>query len=92
MFSSDDILAVKGQPDVGSTIGRLSTNDERCRSCGARSTTHWKGVSKELVAAMGKFNEEMAQAGVLLAAEGLHPSSKGARVKFSTKSAKPRKE
>lgn len=39
--------------------------------------------SKELVAAMGKFNEDMAQAGVLLAAEGLHPSSKGARIKFS---------
>jgi hypothetical protein len=39
--------------------------------------------SKELVAAMGKFNEEMARAGVLLAGEGLHPSSKGARIKFS---------
>jgi hypothetical protein len=39
--------------------------------------------SKELVAAMGKFNEDMAQAGVLLAAEGLHPSSKGARIQFS---------
>jgi hypothetical protein len=39
--------------------------------------------SKELVAAMGKFNEEMAKAGVLLAAEGLHASSKGSRVKFT---------
>ncbi len=39
--------------------------------------------SKELLAAMGKFNEEMVKAGVLLAAEGLQPSSKGARVKFS---------
>jgi hypothetical protein len=39
--------------------------------------------SKELLAAMGQFNEEMAQAGVLLAGEGLHPSSKGARIKFS---------
>jgi hypothetical protein len=39
--------------------------------------------SKELVAAMGKFNEEMASAGVMLAADGLHPSSKGARIKFS---------
>jgi len=36
--------------------------------------------SKELVAAMGRFNEEMMKAGVLLAAEGIHPSSKGARV------------
>jgi hypothetical protein len=37
----------------------------------------------EIFAAMGKFNEELVKAGVLLAAEGLQPSSKGARVKFS---------
>ena len=35
--------------------------------------------SKELLADMGKDNEELAKAGVLLAAEGLHPSSKGAK-------------
>jgi hypothetical protein len=39
--------------------------------------------SKELLAAMGQLNEEMARAGVLLAAEGLQASSKGARVSFS---------
>jgi hypothetical protein len=39
--------------------------------------------SKELLAAMGQFNEEMATAGVLLAGEGLHASSKGARITFS---------
>jgi hypothetical protein len=39
--------------------------------------------SKELLAAMGKFNEEMVKAGVLLAAEGLQPSANGARIKFS---------
>jgi hypothetical protein len=39
--------------------------------------------SKELVAAMGKFNEEMIQAGVMLAGDGLHPSSKGARISFA---------
>ena len=39
--------------------------------------------SEQLLADMGKFNEELAKAGVLLAAEGLQPSSKGARVKFS---------
>jgi hypothetical protein len=39
--------------------------------------------NEELLSAMGKFNEELAEAGVLLAAEGLHPSSKGARVKFT---------
>ncbi|HEX6536186.1 MAG TPA: YciI family protein [Gemmatimonadaceae bacterium] len=37
----------------------------------------------ELLAAMGKFNEELVKAGVMLAGEGLHPSSRGARVKFS---------
>jgi hypothetical protein len=38
--------------------------------------------SREVVAAMGKLNEDLAQAGVLPAAEGLHASSKRARVKF----------
>src|SRR4249919_4057048 len=39
--------------------------------------------SQELLTAMGNFNEELVKAGVMLAGEGLHPSSKGARVKFS---------
>ena len=39
--------------------------------------------STELLEAMGRYNEELVQAGVMLAGEGLHPSSKGARVKFS---------
>ena len=39
--------------------------------------------SEAMLAAMTKYNEELARAGVLLAGEGLHPSSKGARVKFS---------
>jgi hypothetical protein len=39
--------------------------------------------SQELITEMMKFNEELVKAGVLLAAEGLHPSAKGARVKFS---------
>jgi len=39
--------------------------------------------SEELLAEMGKFNEELVKAGVMLAGEGLQPSSKGARVKFS---------
>jgi hypothetical protein len=39
--------------------------------------------TQELLAEMGKFNEELAKAGVMLAGEGLQPSSKGARVKFS---------
>jgi hypothetical protein len=40
---------------------------------------------ERMLAEMGKFNEELAKAGVLLAAEGLQPSSKGARVRFSGK-------
>ena len=40
----------------------------------------------ELMLEMGKYNEELSKAGVLLALDGLHPSSKGARVKFSGKS------
>ena len=39
--------------------------------------------SQELLTEMGKFNEELVKAGVMLAGEGLHPSSKGARVRFS---------
>jgi hypothetical protein len=41
--------------------------------------------SEELLAAMGKYNEELTNAGIMLAGEGLHPSSKGARVRFSGK-------
>ncbi|MGH3775053.1 MAG: YciI family protein [Pseudonocardiaceae bacterium] len=39
--------------------------------------------SKELLAAMGKYNDELVRSGVMLAGEGLHASSKGARVRFS---------
>jgi len=39
--------------------------------------------SEELLAEMGKYNEELANAGIMLAGEGLQPSSKGARIKFS---------
>jgi hypothetical protein len=41
--------------------------------------------TKETFAAMGKFNEELVKAGVMLAGEGLQPSSKGKRVRFSGK-------
>jgi len=39
--------------------------------------------SEKLLADMGKFNEELVKAGIMLAGEGLHPSSKGKRVRFS---------
>ena len=42
--------------------------------------------STELLAAMGKFNEELVDAGIMLAGEGLHPSSKGKRVAFDGES------
>lgn len=39
--------------------------------------------SQEMLEAMGKYNEELIQAGIMLAGEGLHPSAKGKRVRFS---------
>ena len=42
-----------------------------------------KMPSQELLAAMGKFNQELVKAGIMLAGEGLQPSSKGARVRFA---------
>src|SRR5919204_3035510 len=42
-----------------------------------------KMPSRELLEAMGKYNEELVKAGIMLAGDGLHPSSKGARVRFS---------
>ncbi|ROZ61556.1 YciI family protein [Ramlibacter sp. WS9] len=44
--------------------------------------------SEQMFAEMGKFNEELVKAGVMEAGEGLHPSSKGARVRFSGKDRK----
>jgi hypothetical protein len=41
--------------------------------------------SHELLAAMGNYNEELVKAGIMLAGEGLHPSSKGHRIRFSGK-------
>ena len=47
--------------------------------------TEKKAPDPQLMAEMGKFNEELIKAGIVLAMDGLHPSSKGARVKFSGK-------
>jgi hypothetical protein len=41
--------------------------------------------SEQLLAEMGQYNEELVKAGIMLAGEGLHPSSRGARVRFSGK-------
>ena len=45
--------------------------------------------SEELLTEMGKFNEELVKAGVMLAGEGLQPSSKGARVSFGGEASGP---
>jgi hypothetical protein len=42
-----------------------------------------KMPSEKMLTEMGKFNEELVKAGVMLAGEGLHPSSKGVRIRFS---------
>jgi hypothetical protein len=48
-----------------------------------KSSEAGKLPSEQLLAEMGKYNEELVKAGVMLAGEGLHPSSKGKRVAFS---------
>jgi hypothetical protein len=48
-----------------------------------KNTEAGKLPSQKLLADMGKYNEELVKAGIMLAGEGLQPSSKGARVKFS---------
>jgi hypothetical protein len=54
---------------------------------GDKDTEAGKMPSTEMLTAMGKFNEEMVKAGVMQAGEGLHPTSKGARVKYTGKAA-----
>ena len=53
-----------------------------------RNTEAGKMPDEKLLAEMGKYNEELVKAGVMQAGEGLHPSSKGARVHFSGKDRK----
>ena len=50
-----------------------------------RSSEAGQLPSRELLEEMGRYNEELSKAGILLAGEGLHPSSEGARVRFSGK-------
>src|SRR5882762_4177216 len=49
----------------------------------SKETEAGKLPSKELLTDMGKYNEELVNAGIMQAGEGLHPSSKGKRVRFS---------
>jgi len=48
-----------------------------------RNSEAGKMPSRELLEAMGKFNEELTKAGIMISGDGLQPSSKGARVRFS---------
>jgi hypothetical protein len=50
---------------------------------GNKTTESGALPDEKIIAAMSKYNEELVKAGVMLAGEGLHPTSKGARVKFS---------
>lgn len=50
-----------------------------------RSSEAGEMPSEQLLTDMGKFNEELVNAGIMLAGEGLHPSSRGVRVRFSGK-------
>ena len=56
-----------------------------------RDTEAGKMPTTEMLAAMGKFNEEMAKAGLIEAGEGLHPTVKGARVKYANGEASVRR-
>jgi hypothetical protein len=50
---------------------------------GDKNSEAGKMPSRDLLTKMGKFNEQLVKAGIMLAGEGLHPTSKGKRVKFS---------
>ena len=52
------------------------------KSEASKSPSDWDDAQKAMLAEMGKYNEELVKAGIMLAGEGLHPSSKGKRVHF----------
>src|SRR6185437_7421293 len=72
------------RPDKSAHSAAQQENDMRFMVIVKADGNSEAGVmpSTELLAAMGKFNEELVKAGVMLAGEGLQPSSKGVRVKF----------
>jgi hypothetical protein len=74
-----DVLS-RANPEIGGATMRFMVMVKATKESEA-------GVmpSEELLTEMGKYNEELVKAGVMLAGEGLHPSSKGARVRFSGK-------
>jgi len=77
------VLAIR-RPDKSAHSAAQQENDMRFMVIVKADRNSEAGVmpSTELLAAMGKFNEELVKAGVMLAGEGLQPSSRGVRVKF----------
>src|SRR5262245_54215095 len=70
---------------LGLTLNPMMENDMRFMVMVRATKGSEAGVmpDEKLLADMGKYNEELVKAGVMLAGEGLHSSSKGARVRFS---------
>jgi hypothetical protein len=78
------------KPDAGDTVENASLTAKRRYDMRVmiliksdKNTESGALPDEKLLTDMGKFNEELVKAGVMLAGEGLHPSSRGARVKFS---------
>src|SRR4249919_2101741 len=75
------------RPDRGAGAASTSRGDKAMRVMvmvkATKNSEAGAMPSTELLAAMGKFNEELVKAGVMLAGEGLQPSTKGKRVKFA---------
>src|SRR5258705_9992134 len=78
-------LAGRGTLDSGSELNTKGDNTMRVMVIIKANKDSEAGVlpDEKLLTEMGKYNEELVKAGVMLAGEGLHPSSKGARVRFS---------
>jgi hypothetical protein len=71
-------VPANGRPDQRETTMRFMVIVK-----GNKDTEAGVMPSTELLTAMGKFNEEMCNAGVMQAGEGLHPTAKGARIRYS---------
>jgi hypothetical protein len=87
---SINVGAADVTPNTARRAGRQSTKGETAMRVmvmvkASKESEAGKMPSTELLAAMGRFNEELVKAGVMLAGEGLQPSAKGKRVRFSGK-------
>jgi hypothetical protein len=81
-------LAWAGSSPFQKPGGRPSSNEERTMRVmvivkATKNSEAGVMPSEKLLTEMGKYNEELVNAGLMLAGEGLHPSSKGKRIRFS---------